>query len=566
MATSRRTFVKQVGAAGILLAASDRMGELIAQAPQGKVMASPFKGLADIALGEAKRGGCSYADVRFTRNLTYPGVTAAATANGGAAPDPSAAFGGRGAGGGGGRGGGGRGGGRGGAFGGDAGDTGIGSDGRPTAAGFGVRVVHSGVFGFASSPIVTEDEIRRITKLATEVAKASAIAKKRDLILAPVPAYQVNWATEMTRDPRTMSQSDKESALRAVVDAAVKHKDVVNATASANFSGEWKYFASSEGSYIEQELFSTQPNFSVTAKRGDQTRTRNYAMPGGMGGWELVEIDGMMSNVDQLVDEAIELATATPITPGVRDLILTPSHLALTIHEIIAHATELDRIMGYEANYAGTSFVKVDSINKLKYGSKLLNVTGDKVRPGGRATIGYDDDGVKTTKFDIIKDGILVGVSTNREVAHLIGEKESRGCTQASSWREYPFLRMPNVHLEADPKGPSPEEMIADTKDGVLIEGSGSFSIDQQRYNGQFGGSAFWEIKNGKKTRAVTNVTYNAITTDFWASLDAVAGPKHWRQFGVGGDAKGQPVQGQAVSHGSSWCRIRKIMVGGAYQ
>ena len=567
MASTRRTFVKQAGAAGVLLVASDRIGDLIAQTPQGEVMKSKFKGLADIALAEAKRGGCSYADIRFTRNITYPGVTA--TASNGAAPaadDAAGRFGGGrgGAGGGGGRGGGrGGGGGFGGGFGG--GDT-ISTDGTPTAAGFGVRVVHSGVFGFASSPIVTEDEIRRIAKLATEVAKASAIAKKRDLVLAPVPAYQVNWSTEMQQDPRKMSESDKQRALQAVVDAAIKHKDVVSATASANFSGEWKYFASTEGSYIEQELFSTTPNFSVTAKRGDTTRTRQYAMPGGMGGWELVEIDGMNANVDQTVDEAIELATAVPMPPGVKDLILTPSHLALTIHEIIAHATELDRIMGYEAIYAGTSFVKVNSIGKLKYGSKLLNVTGDKVRPGGRATVGYDDDGVKTTKFDIIKDGVLVGVSSNRETAHYIGDKESRGCTQASGWAQYPFLRMPNVHLEADPKGPTPEEMIADTKDGVLIEGSGSFSIDQQRYNGQFGGSAFWEIKNGKKTRALTNVTYNAITTDFWANLDAVAGPKYWRQFGVGGDAKGQPTQGQAVSHGASWCRIRKIMLGGAFQ
>ncbi len=563
MATTRRTFVKQAGAAGILLATSDRIGELLAQSAPGEVMKSKFKGLADIALAEAKRGGCSYADIRFTRNINYAGVTATAS-NGAPAADPAAGFGGRGgggrAGGGGGRGGGGRGGG---GFGG--GDT-ISGDGSPNAAGFGVRVVHSGVFGFASSPIVTEDEIRRISRLATEVARASAIAKKRDLILAPVPAYQVNWSTEMTQDPRKMSDADKQRGLQAVVDAAIKHKDVTSATASANFSGEWKYFASSEGSYIEQELFSTMPNFSVTAKRGDQTRTRQYAMPGGMGGWELVEIDGMMANVDQTVDEAIELGTATPLVPGVKDLILAPSHLALTIHEIIAHATELDRIMGYEANYAGTSFVKLDSINKLKYGTKLLNVTGDKVRPGGRATIGYDDDGVKTTKFDIIKDGILVGVSSNRETAHYIGDKASRGCTQASGWAQYPFLRMPNVHLEADPKGPTPEEMIANVKDGILIEGSGSFSIDQQRYNGQFGGSAFWEIKNGKKGKALTNVTYNAITTDFWGNLQAVAGPKYWRQFGVGGDAKGQPTQGQAVSHGASWCHISKIMCGGAYQ
>jgi len=305
----------------------------------------------------------------------------------------------------------------------------------------------------------------------------------------------------------------------------------------------------------------------VTAKRGDATLTRALQLPGGTGGWELVEEARMIASVDQVVDEAFELAAATPMAAGVRDLVLSPSHLALTIHEIVAHATELDRVMGYEANYAGTSFVKVTDLGKLKYGSKLFNITGDKVRPGGRATVGYDDDGVKTTQFPIVRDGILVGLSTNREMAHFIGEKESRGCTQASSWRDYPFLRMPNVHLEPGPAGsPTPDEIIADTKDGVLIEGAGSYSIDQQRYNGQFGGGAFWEIKNGKKTRAVTNVTYNAITTDFWGNLDAISGKEFWQQFGLGGDAKGQPTQGQSVSHGAPWVRIKKILVGAAFE
>ncbi len=558
MATSRRDFIKAAAASGIVLYSSDLIGDLLAQSP-GRALQSRFKGLSDIALEECRKAGCSYYDIRFTRTMALPGVSATAG---------TPAAGGRGGGRGGGGGGGGRGGG---GFGGRGGGGQAGPpndpDGTPRAAGFGVRVIHGGVWGFASSPIVTEDEIRRIARLAIEVARASAIAKKFDVRLAPVPAYQTYWRTEMAVDPTTMSQTDKESALQSVVDLAIKNSGVVFANASASFNTEWKYLATSEGSYIEQDLISTSGNFSVTSQRGETTATRSLGIPGGMGGWELVEAGRMRTNVDRLVEEAQELAAATPITPGVRDLILTPSHMALTIHEIIAHATELDRIVGYEANYAGTSFVKVPDIGKLKYGSKLLNATGDKVRPGGRATVGYDDDGVKTTAFPIIRDGILVGVSSNRETAHYIGDKESRGCTQASSWRDYPFLRMPNLHIDAGPAGsPTPEEMIADTKDGVLIDGSGSFSIDQQRYNGQFGGQAFWEIKNGKKTRAVTNVTYNAITTDFFANLDAVSGEESWQQFGVGGDAKGQPTQGQAVSHGSPWLRVRRIMVGAAFQ
>lgn len=558
MAPSRRDFIKAAAASGLVVASSDLIAELLAQSP-GRALQSRFKGLADIALDECRRAGCSYYDIRFTRTLALPGVSASA----GSAP-ARGGFGGRGGGrgGAGGRGGGGFGG-RGGGQAGPPNDP----DGTPRAAGFGVRVIHGGVWGFASSPIVTEDEIRRIARLAIEVARASAIAKKFDVRLAPVQAYQTYWRTEMAMDPTTMSDTDKQSALQSVVDLAVKQTDVVAANASASFNTEWKYFASSEGSYIEQDLLSTSANFTVTSRRGERTATRSLGIPGGMGGWELVEADRMRSNVDRLVEEAHELAAATPITPGIKDLILAPSHMALTIHEIIAHATELDRIVGYEANYAGTSFVKVGDIGSLKYGSPLLNVTGDKVKPGGRATVGYDDDGVKTTVFPMIREGILVGVSSNRETAHYINDKESRGCTQASSWRDYPFLRMPNVHIDPGPAGsPTPEDMIADTKDGVLIEGSGSFSIDQQRYNGQFGGQAFWEIKNGKKVRAVTNVTYNAITTDFFASLDAVSGPESWQQFGVGGDAKGQPTQGQAVSHGSPWLRVRRIMVGAAFQ
>ena len=231
---------------------------------------------------------------------------------------------------------------------------------------------------------------------------------------------------------------------------------------------------------------------------------------------------------------------AKPVGQGLKDLVLMPSHLGLTIHEIVAHATEVDRIAGYEANYAGTSFVKIADVGKLKYGSKHFNVTADRTFPTGMATVGFDDDGVKAQKWPLVKDGILVGLQTNRETAHLVGEKESRGCTFANHWRNYPFLRMPNVQLEPGPKGsPTVDQMIADVKDGVLVEGSGSFSIDQQRYNGQFGGDAFWEIKNGKKTRMVTDFTYNAITTDFWANLDAVGPPETWEHHGLTGDAKG---------------------------
>jgi TldD protein len=558
----RRDFVKTMAISGMAVAASDLIGDLIAQTPQGKVLQSKFKGLADIALAQAKQTGCTYADIRFTR-ATNNGVNA----NGGNREfDDLGGFGGGGGGGRGGgrggRGGGGRGGGGFGGFGGGGGAT-VRDRG---AAGFGVRVIHSGVWGFASSPIVTEDEIKRITVMATEVAKASAIAKRADVKLAPVPAYQEYWATPIKKDPATVPQEEKQALVQKVVDLVVKTKEVANVMASVQLEHEWKYFASSEGSYIEQETWTTTPQFTVTARKDGETRTRVFTGVPMTGGWEVAEAAEMVESAERIAAEAVEFCTAKPVEMGVKDLILTPSHAMLTIHEIVAHATELDRILGYEANYAGTSFVKLTDVGKLKYGSKLFNVTADRIIPGGVATIGYDDDGVKTQQWPLVHEGILVGLQTNRESAALVGEKASRGCTSANSWRDYPFLRMPNVHVEPGPSGsPTPEEIIADTKDGVLIDGRGSYSIDQQRYNGQFGGNAFWEVKNGKKTRMVSNVTYNAITTDFWGNLDAISGKESWRMFGTGGDAKGQPTQTNSISHGSPWLRIRKILVGAAY-
>jgi TldD protein len=544
----RRDFVKTVAMSGMAIAAGDAIADLIAQTPNGRVLESKFKGLSDVALAEAKRAGCSYADIRFTRS-TSNSITATGSNNRDA--EALAGFGGRG-------------GGRGGRGGGNN-NAGAGAGSRD-AAGFGVRVIHSGVWGFAASPVVTEDEIRRITQVATEVAKASAIARKVDVVLAPVPAYIEYWATPMRTDPAGVAQDAKQALVQQVVDVAIKNKDVLTVNASIQLESEWKYFASSEGSYIEQEVFTTAPQFAVTARRDGETRSRTFPGVPGTGGWEIAEDARMVENAERIAAEAVEFCTARPCEMGLKDLVLTPSHAMLTIHEIVAHATELDRIMGYEANYAGTSFVKISDLGKLKYGSRLFNVTADRTIPTGVATIGYDDDGVKTTEFPLVRRGILVGLQTNRESAHFINEKTSRGCTSAGSWRDYPFLRMPNVHVEPGPPGsPTPEEIIADTRDGVLIDGRGSYSIDQQRYNGQFGGNAFWEIKKGRRTRMVSNVTYNAITTDFWGNLDAVSGRESWQMFGTGGDAKGQPTQINSISHGSPWLRIRRTMVGAAY-
>ena len=555
MPSNRRDFLKGAGAsAALVLTSRDLISDLLATSPTGRVLETRFKGLADIVLAQAKLAGASYADVRFT-----------VTSNLGNA---SANFSAAGAGRGGGRGGGGGGGGgfgRGGR-GGGGGTTGIPADEDRRPGGFGVRVIHSGVWGFASSPIVTEDEIRRITRVAVEVARASAIARKADVRLAPVQAYVENYRTPLLKNPADVSATDKEAWAQAIVDKASKVQGVTSVNVSCNCSYEWRYFASSEGSFIEQELFTTSPSMSVTARVGEVTKTRNYPGVPGTAGWEIAEECDFLDAAERVANEAVENCTARPMGgSGLRDLILSPSHAALTIHEIIAHATELDRVVGYEANYAGTSFVKLSDVGTLKYGSRHLNVYADKTSRG-LGTVGFDDDGVKTMKWDIIREGTLVGLQTNRETAHYMGEDFSRGCTFGNSWRDYPFLRMPNIQLEPGPENaPTRDEMIADVRDGIMIDGRGSYSIDQQRYNGQFGGHVFWEIKNGRITRMCTDVTYNAITTDFWANLDAVTGPKEWQMFGTGGDAKGQPTQTNAISHGSPWLLVRNIMTGAAF-
>jgi TldD protein len=550
MSPTRRNFIKGVGVGAVAsLYAHDLVAQIVADSTRGSVLDSKFKGMADISLAEAKLGGCSYADIRLTMNANIPGGTANFRTAGS------------------GRGGGGFGGG---GFGGRGGRGGQ-PEGVPTeadrkAAGFGVRVIHSGVWGFASSPWVTEDEIRRVTRVATEVAKASAIAKKADLKLAPVDKYIDNYVTPMVKNPSTVSQTDKQAWAQAIVDKAKGVTGVTAVMASATHGYEWRYFASSEGSYIEQELYTTTPNLSVTAKVGDVTKTRQYPGVPGCGGWEFAENSDLLASAERVANDAVEMCTAKPLgASGLRDLILSPSHAMLTIHEVIAHATELDRIVGYEANYAGTSFVKLSDVGKLKYGSKHLNITATKT-DNGIGSVGYDDDGVKAQQWPLIREGILVGLQTNRETAHLINENFSRGCTFGNSWRDYPFLRMPNVHLEPGPdNSPTREELIADVKDGVMIDGRGSYSIDQQRYNGQFGGHIFWEIKNGKITRQCTDVTYNAITTDFWGALDGITGPKEYQKHGTGGDAKGQPTQTNSISHGSPWLLIRKMLVGAAF-
>jgi TldD protein len=530
MNRSRRQFLQTLSAGAVVAGAprwafARTFDPAREQAPPARD--PKYREWSAVALREAKRLGCTYADIRFTRNRAQ----SIAVRNGLIQ-----------------RGGGGFGGG-------DATET----------YGFGVRVIHGGVWGFASSPLVTPEEIGRVTAIASDVARASAVAKKRDVQLAPVAAYDEFWQVPIEKDPWDVPLEEKVELLRTVTSTLQKNPSVLFGVASVSFEHEWKFLATSDGSVIEQVFHFTDCQADAIARTGSQVKTRSYDRLAAAG-YEFLLAADMPGHAERIAAEAVEHSMAKPVGQGLKDLVLMPSHLALTIHEIVAHATEVDRIAGDEANYAGTSFVKIADLGKLKYGSKHFNVSADRTFPTGMATVGFDDDGVKAQKWPLVKDGILVGLQTNRETAHLVGENQSRGCTFANHWRNYPFLRMPNVQLEPGPNGsPTVDQMIADVKDGVLVEGMGSFSIDQQRYNGQFGGDAFWEIKNGKRTRMVSDFTYNAITTDFWANLDAVGPQETWEHHGLTGDAKGQPVQSNHPSHGSAPCLVRKIMVGAAY-
>jgi TldD protein len=429
--------------------------------------------------------------------------------------------------------------------------------------GFGVRVIVNGQWGFAASPLVTSDEIARITREAVVVAKANSALQAAPVQLAPVKAYTDRWSSTFEKDPFSVAVDEKLELIHGAAFTIKKDPKVFSAFGFVAFRSEDKYFASSEGSSIQQFIVQGFPFLQATAVDFEKniSRTRTYKVPEASAGWEAIAKGNLRENAPRIGAEVLEHLAAPPVTPGKKDLVLLPSHLWLTIHESIGHSTELDRALGYEANFAGTSFMTTEKMGKYQVGSELVNIFGDRTNAGGLSTVKYDDDGVLTAKFPIIEKGVFKHYQTIRDQAHLIGEKESRGCCYADSWSSVPFQRMPNVWLAAGSRAVTPDDLIGGVEDGVLIEGDGSFSIDQQRYNFQFGGDAFWEIKGGKKRGMLSRVAYQSKTTDFWHACDGIAGPGYWQQFGAFGDGKGEPEQINAVSHGCSPARFRKINV-----
>ena len=489
-----------------------------------------MKELADVALNAARMGGAEYADIRISRHREQR-ISAR--------------------------------------------EDHIQSVSNAESFGFGVRVLLDGTWGFAASHQVDTDTIAEATARALAIARANRAARRRPVELAPVDAYVDEWRTPIERDPFEVPLAEKTDLLLAVNEAALKVDGAKFSNASMLFQNEQKFFASTEGSYIDQAIFRTMPSFTVTATDPDtgkfESRTADIH-PRGLG-YEFVEQQDMVALAPQMAEQAVEKLKARSVEPGRYDIVLHPTNLWLTMHESLGHPTELDRVVGLEANFAGTSFLTLDKLGKLQYGSPIVNFKADRTIPGGCATCGYDDDGCKTTEWHLVKDGVLVDYQTIREqvlwpeyrearaAAGLPEVNHSYAACYADSWGSFPFQRQANIHLEPGAEPLSLDELIADTERGIYIVGNASFSIDQQRRNFQFSGQVFYEIQGGKLVGMLNDVAYQANTQEFWNACDAICDERFWQLGGTLNCGKGQPGQSAKMSHGAAPARFRQINI-----
>jgi TldD protein len=429
--------------------------------------------------------------------------------------------------------------------------------------GFGIRVLVNGTWGFAASNIVTKQEVIRVAGEAVLIAKANAVLQTEPVQLAKVASYRDSWKTPVQIDPFEIPISEKIDLLLELNAEALKVKGASFCSSSMAMAAEQKYFASTEGSYIDQHLIRMWPAFTVTAvdKETGKFESRNSLTEPIGKGYECVDVKFLMEDVRLAAEESVAKHTARSVTEGKSDLILHPTNLWLTIHESVGHPTELDRALGYEANYAGTSFLTTEKMGTFKFGSDIVNFVADKNQAEGLATCGYDDEGVKTKQWHLVKDGIFVDYQTIREQAHLIGRTESSGCCHADDWASIPFQRMPNVSLVPGTSKLSLNDLIAGTDKAIMVKGRGSYSIDHQRYNFQFGGQTYWEISGGKVVGMLRDVAYQAKTPEFWNSCDAICSEEEYYLGGSFNDGKGQPGQSNAVSHGCTPARFRNVNI-----
>jgi TldD protein len=432
--------------------------------------------------------------------------------------------------------------------------------------GIAVRVVHQGTWGFAGGVVLTADAARGLAEEAVAVAKATHAVASERVELAPEPAYAAGvWISSYDVDPFDVPVPDRIALLEDWSQRVLSHDAVSHTDASLRQVRENKYYADSAGTSTTQQRVRLQAQVTgvwVDETSGRFESMRTIAAPVARG-WEWLtgrhhDWDGELAELPELLAEK---AKAPSVEAGTYDLVIDPSNLWLTIHESIGHATELDRALGYEANYAGTSFATPDLLGTLRYGSPLMHVTGDRQAEHGLATVGWDDEGVAAQTWDIVRDGVLVGYQLDRRIAAATGSGRSNGCAFADSPLHVPIQRMANVSLQPAADGPDTDGLLAGIDDGILIVGDKSWSIDMQRYNFQFTGQRFYRIRSGELTGMVRDVAYQATTTDFWGSMDAVGGPQTYVLGGAMNCGKGQPGQTAAVSHGCPVARFRGIRV-----
>jgi len=434
---------------------------------------------------------------------------------------------------------------------------------RTLEVGVGIRVLANGAWGFAATNTVTAADLKRTANMALKIAKASATTVKEKVALADQDVFVDYFKTKFKKDPFEVPVDEKIGLLSEVSKVAGKPKKIKTVEAGMNFWKINKIFVSTEGAEIEQDLLESGGGFEAVSFDGKEAHRRSYpnSFGGdyGTGGYELVEAMNMLDHAERVADEAVQLLKAAPCPDTETTIIIGGPQMALQVHESCGHPIELDRVLGTEISLAGGSFMTVDKLKKLQYGSKIVNITADATNKGGLGTFGYDDEGVKAQRTPIIRKGKFVGYLTSRETAPVIGQR-SNGTMRADGFNRMPIIRMTNINLE--PGDADLDSLIADTKKGMLFDINKSWSIDDQRLNFQFGGECAWEIKNGKIGRMFKNPTYTGITPEFWNNCDAVCNKSHWHIWGVPNCGKGEPMQSAHVAHGVSPARFNNVKVG----
>src|SRR5712691_415272 len=438
--------------------------------------------------------------------------------------------------------------------------------------GFSVRVLMNGAWGFASSADLGRSSVEATAAHAVEIARASAKVKQSDVKLVPEQAVTAEWTTPYEIDPFTIPVEENLHLLQKI-DAELRAvQGVTLAETNMNFRREEQWFFSSEGSNIHQTKYSTGAGYVAYAFAGSEIQKRSY--PSSFGGqwqnkgYELIEELKLVENARRIGEEAVALHKADQCPEGTFTIVMDGAQLGLQIHESIGHPIELDRVLGMEANFAGTSFLTLEKLRKLRYGSDLVNVVADgrQEHGPGLGTFGYDHEGVPAQCTPIITNGWFSGYLSSRETAHAIGADRSGGTLRAEGWNRLPIIRMTNVSILPGEKPLTLEQLIASTEHGILMQTNRSWSIDDRRYNFQFGCELGWEIKNGKRVRMLKNPSYSGITTEFWNSLDAICSRDEWTLWGTPNCGKGQPQQVMGTGHGAAPARFRDIRVGSAYK